>query len=73
MNKKRLNKELIIKILILMILLVMIALTSFRSGCKFYLLKNVYLDGKTSANVESKLSRWYFNAKIIYNGRIIND
>ncbi len=73
MNKKNLNKELIIKALILIILLIMIVLTSFRSGCKFYLLKNVYLDGKTSANIESKLSRWYFNAKIIYNGRVIND
>ena len=69
-NKKKLNKELIIKILILVILIILIGITSFRSGNKFYLLKNMYLDDKTLAETKTTVARWNFSARIIYNDEI---
>ncbi len=62
---KKINKELILKILFLIVLIILIGITSFRSGNKFYLLKNMYLNGKTDATAESNVSRWSFSAKII--------
>jgi len=59
-----LNKELIIKIIILIILLLLVSFTSFRTGTKFYLLKNTTFDSKDE-NVNSEIARWNFEAKII--------
>lgn len=59
------RKELIIKILVLVILNLLIGITSFRSGSKFYLLKNMYMDDKTSAETKSQVARWNFRARII--------
>lgn len=75
-NSKRkiiVKKEIIIKILILIILILMIGITSFRSGSKFYLLKNMYLEDETTANIESGISRWYFNARVIYENEVIKN
>lgn len=63
--KKRnfLNKELTIKILILIILILLIAITGFRSGEKYYLLKNTHF-GDSKANVESGVAKWNFNVRV---------
>ena len=45
--------------------LIDLGITSFKTGSKFYLLKNMYLDDKNSASVETGISRWYFNVKVI--------
>lgn len=65
MKIKNYNKELFIKILILIILVLLILVTSFRSGEKFYIIKNTYFGEKTT-KVESGLARWKFEAKVIY-------
>ncbi len=59
------NKELLMKLLILIILILLILITSFRSGEKFYVLKNTYL-GETKTKIESGVARWKFEARIIY-------
>ncbi len=59
------NKELIVKLLILIVLILLILITSFRSGEKFYTLKNTYF-GETRTKVESGVARWKFEARIIY-------
>lgn len=59
------NKELIIKILILIVLILLTLITSFRSGEKFYVLKNTYF-GESTTKVESGLARWKFEARIKY-------
>ena len=64
-KRKKIRKELVIKILILIVLILLIGITSFKTGSKFYLLKNMYLDDKNSASVETGISRWYFNVKVI--------
>ncbi len=63
--KKKINKELVIKILLLVLLILLIGITSFKTGTKYYLLKNMNLDDNTPASVESGVARWYFNARII--------
>lgn len=64
MKVKNYNKELMIKILILVLLVLLILITSFRSGEKFYILKNTYF-GETTTKVESGLARWKFEARVI--------
>lgn len=66
---KRIQKELVIKILILIILILLIVITSFRSGEKFYLLKNAYF-GDNDTNIGSSIARWNFEAKIIYKNEV---
>lgn len=62
---KNYNKELIVKILILLVLVLLIFTTSFRSGEKYYILKNTYF-GESQSKVKNKLARWKFEAKIHY-------
>ena len=62
MKNKRKN-EFIIKLIILLILLITIIICSFKTGQKFYILKNTYFD-TTKANTNSEIAKWYFNAKI---------
>lgn len=64
-KSKFLNKKLIIKLLILIVLILLIFTTSFRSGEKFYVLKNTYL-GDIETKIESGLARWKFNARVVY-------
>lgn len=59
------SKELIFKILILIFLILLIFTTSFRSGEKFYVLKNTYF-GETETKVKSGVARWKFEAKVRY-------
>lgn len=63
MKIRNYNKELIIKLLILIVLILLILVTSFRSGEKFYVLKNTYF-GETTTKVESGVARWKFEVKI---------
>ena len=58
-ENKFLNKKLIIKLLILIVLILLIFTTSFRSGEKFYVLKNTYL-GDIETKIESGLARWKY-------------
>lgn len=62
-NIKFLNKELTIKILILIILILLIAITGFRSGEKYYLLKNTHF-GDSKASVESGVAKWNFCVRV---------
>lgn len=62
---KNYKKELILKILILLILVLLIFTTSFRSGEKFYALKNTYF-GESQSKIKSGLARWKFDARIKY-------
>ena len=71
-EKKRirnLKKELYIKIIILIILLILLFITSFNTGRKFYVLKNMYLE-KNTGEVNSGIARWNFNAKIIIKNEL---
>ncbi len=63
MKIKKYDKELIIKLLILIVLVLLILVTSFRSGEKFYVIKNTYF-GESTTKVESGLARWRFEVKI---------
>ena len=67
LNKKRSSfiKEAIIKILVLILLILLIGITSFRTGNKYYLLKNMYFNETSPANVESGVARWCFDARVI--------
>lgn len=64
MKISKYSKELVIKLLVLIILLLLILVTSFRSGEKFYVLKNTYF-GELSTKVESGLARWKFEVKVV--------
>ena len=61
-NKQR--NSFIIKLIILIILLIIIVICSFKTGQKFYILKNTYFD-TTMSETSSKVARWYFNARIV--------
>ena len=66
------NRELRVRLLILIILLILVFITSFRTGTKFYLLKNTILEN-SSGKVESGVARWNFRAKIIVDNEVIHD
>ena len=61
---KNLKFQFYIRILILVILVLLVLLTSFKTGRKFYLLKNTFFDN-TRGNVESTVAQWNFTARII--------
>ena len=54
-----------IKIIILIILLIIMIVCSFKTGQKFYILRNTYFD-TTMSETSSTVARWYFNATINY-------
>lgn len=54
-----------LKLIILIILLIILFITSFRSGEKFYTLRNTNFDTLMVKN-KSLVSRWNFNARINY-------
>ena len=62
---KNYKKELIVKLLILVFLVLIIFTTSFRSGEKFYILKNTYF-GESQTKIKSGLAKWRFEARIKY-------
>ena len=62
---KNYKKELIVKLLILVFLVLLIFTTSFRSGEKFYILKNTYF-GESQTKIKSGLAKWRFEASIKY-------
>lgn len=61
--KKR--KNIVIQILILIILIIIVIITSFKSGQKYYYIKNTQFDNG-NAIVDSNIAKWYFKATIIY-------
>lgn len=63
-ENNKLKIKLYIRVLILIILVLLVLLTSFRTGRKFYLLKNTFFDN-TIGNVESGVARWNFDARIV--------
>ena len=62
---KNYKKELIVKLLILVFLVLLIFTTSFRSGEKFYILKNTYF-WESQTKIKSGLAKWRFEARIKY-------
>lgn len=63
--KKEKRKLKIYKIIILIILLIILIITSFKSGEKFFILRNTNFNSSIIKN-DSSIARWYFNAKINY-------
>lgn len=68
----RKNNELLIKILILILLLILVFITSFRTGSKFYILKNTLLENSEGVG-ESNIARWNFRARVIIENEVILD
>lgn len=60
---RRRNRMIRISILVILILIVLI--TSFKSGQKFYEIKNTNFDS-VSTKVDSNIAKWKFKVKIIY-------
>ena len=69
-EKKRLKLRVkrIIKLMILIILIIIVIITSFKSGKRFFEIKNTNFDDSYS-KVDSSIAYWYFNAEIILNER----
>lgn len=53
----------IIKVIILILLIIIVVITSFKSGERFFEIKNANFDDSYST-VESSIAHWYFNAEI---------
>ncbi len=64
-KKNEQHKNFIIKIILLIIFVIIILVTGFKSGQKFYILKNTNFDA-TQSYVDSGVARWYFDASIKY-------
>ena len=56
-------KRKLIKIIILLLLIIIVVITSFKSGERFFDIKNANFDDSYSS-VESSVAYWYFNAEI---------
>lgn len=69
-EKKRLKLRVkrIIKLMILIILIIIVIITSFKSGKRFFEIKNTNFDDSYS-KVDSSIAYWYFNAEIKLNER----
>ena len=59
------RKNRMIRISILVILILIVVITSFKSGQKFYEIKNTNFDS-VSTKVDSNIAKWKFKVKIIY-------
>lgn len=59
------RRKRIIKILLIIILLLLIIITSFKTGQKFYEIKNTNLNS-VNTKIDSSVAKWNFNVKIIY-------
>lgn len=53
-----------VKLIVLIILIIILIICSFKTGQKFYILKNTYFD-TTDSRASSEIAKWYFNATII--------
>lgn len=53
----------IVKISILIILIIIVIITSFKSGERFFKIKNANFD-ESYSTVDSSVAYWYFDAKI---------
>lgn len=62
-ESKRKNR--LIKIIILIILLLIVIITSFKTGQRFYEIKNTNFNS-IDAKVDSNIAKWKFKVKIIY-------
>lgn len=62
-NDEKYIKRRIIKIIILLLLIIIVVITSFKSGERFFEIKNANFDDSYSS-VESSVAYWYFNAEI---------
>ena len=54
--------------MILIILIIIVIITSFKSGKRFFEIKNTNFDDSYS-KVDSSIAYWYFNAEIKLNER----
>ena len=62
---EKVRKKRIIKIIILIILILIVMITGFRTGQKFYEIKNTNLNA-VNTSVNSSVAKWKFNVKIVY-------
>lgn len=62
---EKLKNKRIRRIILIIILILIIVLTGFRTGQKFYEIKNTNLNS-VNANVNSSVAKWNFKVKIIY-------
>lgn len=62
---EKLKNKRIRRIILIIILILIIVLTGFRTGQKFYEIKNTNLDS-VNTNVNSSIAKWNFKVKIIY-------
>lgn len=67
-QKLKLSAKRIIKIIILIILIIIVIITSFKSGKRFFEIKNTNFDDSYS-KVDSSIAYWYFDAEIRLNER----
>lgn len=54
-----------IKLIILIILIIIVIVTSFKSGERFFEIKNSSFD-KAYSKVDSNVAKWCFSVKIVY-------
>ena len=64
-------KKYIFKILILIVLILLVLITSFRTGTKYYLIKNTF--NTKSGLIRNGLARWNFKAKVTIKNEVIFD
>lgn len=67
-QKLKLSAKRIIKIIILIILIIIVIITSFKTGKRFFEIKNTNFDDSYS-KVDSCIAYWYFDAEIRLNER----
>lgn len=61
--ERRDKRNLMIKVMFFLILWIILGITSFKTGQKFYILKNTYFN-TTQSKTNSSIARWYFDARI---------
>ena len=62
-NKTKFN--LYVRIILIILLLIVCIITSFRTGQRYYDLKNTQLKDSNS-QVETDIAKWNFKVKIVY-------
>jgi flagellar basal body-associated protein FliL len=64
-DEKKENKLLLyLKIILIILLLIICVVTSFRTGQKYFLLRNTQFEDSNS-NIETDIAKWNFEARIV--------
>lgn len=62
---EKIRKKRIIKIIVLIILILLVIITGFKTGQKFYEIKNTNFNA-VNTSINSNIAKWRFKVKIIY-------